>query len=387
MGLPLELLPYAENLYRRFPEEFLALGAPGLEQVFDLRPHGTWSRRLSETPTEKTVEITIRRWQMPTLAPWQALPPAQQPPACPLLGAGGATSTGWCSSGVSIAPQAAYAAAAGLPFTVPGQLGGMAIGGQLGQFQATPAVPAELPFGMPGPPGGQAAGPHQASQPLAPASSAPSLEDQAATLRLLRLEAALSELKPQIEALLAVPAAAAPAPAAPADVAPDGQTEPPRSAPLEGRNFSEPAGGKKQAQAATAVAAGAESQELRTRARQQRRPAEAEAAAPAETRTDSHELRSRRNMVSLQIRTTPPTQEQERVVPPAHPEVLKVNPDADSSEGQASADEPVAPASSGDGGKAREAERQRPRVNAVRVAPSATDPVSPRSPGRYSAWK
>mmetsp|Transcript_97019 Transcript_97019/g.250929 ORF Transcript_97019/g.250929 Transcript_97019/m.250929 type:complete len:515 (-) Transcript_97019:410-1954(-) len=93
MALPPELLLYAENFYRRFPEEFVALGAPGLEEVFDLRPTGTWSRRVLESPTEKTVEVTIRRWQPASLggpgAPYgqafaspQMLPqmPPQMPP-------------------------------------------------------------------------------------------------------------------------------------------------------------------------------------------------------------------------------------------------------------------------------------------------------------------
>jgi len=68
MGLPAELLQYAENLYRRFPEEFIALGMPGLEQVFDLRPDGTRTRRMSESCTEKSIEIKIRRW--PTTLFW-----------------------------------------------------------------------------------------------------------------------------------------------------------------------------------------------------------------------------------------------------------------------------------------------------------------------------
>mmetsp|Transcript_11105 Transcript_11105/g.30678 ORF Transcript_11105/g.30678 Transcript_11105/m.30678 type:complete len:273 (-) Transcript_11105:246-1064(-) len=74
MGLPRELLPYAENFFRRFPEEFIALGAPGLEDAFDLRPNSTWTRKILETPIEKTVEVTIRRWQTP-----YACPPGQLP--------------------------------------------------------------------------------------------------------------------------------------------------------------------------------------------------------------------------------------------------------------------------------------------------------------------
>jgi hypothetical protein len=74
MGLPVELLHYAENFYRRFPDEFVALGAPGLEELFDLRPTGgTLTRKISETPSERTVEITIRRWHMPSWPPPSAL--------------------------------------------------------------------------------------------------------------------------------------------------------------------------------------------------------------------------------------------------------------------------------------------------------------------------
>lgn len=65
MALPRELLQYAENLYRRFPEEFLALGAPGLEEVYDLRPNGTWSRCIQETTVEKIVEVKLQRWARP----------------------------------------------------------------------------------------------------------------------------------------------------------------------------------------------------------------------------------------------------------------------------------------------------------------------------------
>jgi len=77
MGLPPELLVCAENFYRRFPEEFIALGAPGLEEIFDLRLDGTRSRRISETPAEKTVQITIRRWPA-AMAIQAPMPPAPQ---------------------------------------------------------------------------------------------------------------------------------------------------------------------------------------------------------------------------------------------------------------------------------------------------------------------
>lgn len=62
MSLPPHLLVYAENIYRRFPEEFTALGKPGLEDVFDLRPEGPRLCRITETPLQKSVEVTIWRW-------------------------------------------------------------------------------------------------------------------------------------------------------------------------------------------------------------------------------------------------------------------------------------------------------------------------------------
>jgi len=80
MGFPHELLPFAENFYRRFPEEFVALGMPGLEQVYDLRTDGTRSRTFCETQTEKTIAITIHRWQAPHLPPPVAAPPPMQHP-------------------------------------------------------------------------------------------------------------------------------------------------------------------------------------------------------------------------------------------------------------------------------------------------------------------
>eukprot|EP00450_Noctiluca_scintillans_P013938 CAMPEP_0194509736 /NCGR_PEP_ID=MMETSP0253-20130528/40775_1 /TAXON_ID=2966 /ORGANISM="Noctiluca scintillans" /LENGTH=283 /DNA_ID=CAMNT_0039352921 /DNA_START=35 /DNA_END=886 /DNA_ORIENTATION=+ len=141
MALPLEFLPYAENLYRRFPEEFLALGAPGLEEVFDLRASGTRSRRILETPTEKTVEITFRRWQSPIVGPAPGLHPQA-----------------WL-------PQAAYPTHPGTAVSSP-QYAGVA--------QSPPAV-------------------------LAP----PAVDaDEQSTARLIRLESALAALKPQIEAVL-----------------------------------------------------------------------------------------------------------------------------------------------------------------------------------------
>jgi hypothetical protein len=58
MTLPDGLLIYAENIFRRFPEEFIALGCPNLEKEFDLK---NATRRLAETSGSKTVEICLHR--------------------------------------------------------------------------------------------------------------------------------------------------------------------------------------------------------------------------------------------------------------------------------------------------------------------------------------
>lgn len=78
MGLPHELLLYAENIFRRFPDVFTTLGAPGLEDVYDLRPNGTMSHCIEETPSGKTVLVKLerRQWACPSLAGWQSLGPA-----------------------------------------------------------------------------------------------------------------------------------------------------------------------------------------------------------------------------------------------------------------------------------------------------------------------
>ena len=58
MTLPDGLLIYAENIFRRFPEEFIALGSPNLENEFELK---NATRRLAQTSGSKTVEICLPR--------------------------------------------------------------------------------------------------------------------------------------------------------------------------------------------------------------------------------------------------------------------------------------------------------------------------------------
>lgn len=58
MGLPEGLLVYAENIFRRFPEEFIALGCPRLDEDYSL-PHAT--RRITDMGATKSFEITLRK--------------------------------------------------------------------------------------------------------------------------------------------------------------------------------------------------------------------------------------------------------------------------------------------------------------------------------------
>lgn len=167
MGLPHELLPFAENFYRRFPEEFVALGMPGLEQVFDLRPDGSRSRKISETNTEKKVEITIRRWQEPSLFP----PPVYHPSYSSLM------------APPSMHNQFMYGAQQSLPpYQWPPQVA------------PAPAMPRgsyDAAWSQ-----CQPRGPQPSAAPPADANST----EAQMTAQLTRLETALSMLKPQIEA-------------------------------------------------------------------------------------------------------------------------------------------------------------------------------------------
>lgn len=61
MVLSLELQSYAENIWRRFPEEFISLGAPTLENDFDMDEPGVWCHRVVDTASERLVEIKLPR--------------------------------------------------------------------------------------------------------------------------------------------------------------------------------------------------------------------------------------------------------------------------------------------------------------------------------------
>jgi len=60
MGLSPTLLDYAENIWRRFPEAFISLGLPQLEDLFVLN-EGNWSYRVVDTKWSKIVEIVLPR--------------------------------------------------------------------------------------------------------------------------------------------------------------------------------------------------------------------------------------------------------------------------------------------------------------------------------------
>jgi len=61
MGLSAELLQYAENVWRRFPEVFVSLGSPYFEEYFELYEDGSWHQRVIDTDTEKIIEIRLPR--------------------------------------------------------------------------------------------------------------------------------------------------------------------------------------------------------------------------------------------------------------------------------------------------------------------------------------
>jgi hypothetical protein len=259
MVLPLELVPYAENFYRRFPEEFVALGAPGLEEIYDLRPiGGTLTKKFSESLAERTVEITIRRWHH------------------------------------------------------------------------APSWPSSLHAH-----GGHSAGQAVASS-LTVAAATAAAEEQVSG-RLARLEAAVTSLQPQIEALLMAQMSAS------------------------------------RLAACTSATLGAGS------------IAQSGGLTAAKHNEETNKLQARRQISPLQIQTAPIGSDASKFA--SNSTVIKLDdgPTADNSKD-------VVKETTEDGIQEKEAkagDRQRPRisVNPLRIAPAPQDPASPRSPGRYSAWK
>lgn len=396
MVLPVELQPYAENLYRRFPEEFIALGMPGLEEVFDLRPRGTWSRRIAETPSEKTVEITIRRWTPGTVAAAagaiggpSSLGQHQVAPGFYPQNFGGGYflggSAGYPHHQQLGHPQTAYlqqlhqlqqqqlaAASVGLAGAVGTGLSSLGLPPSMQSFGQSPPPPhpAAAAPGFSDSHGLVAPAPQQA--PAAPPLQAtPAGLDEQTTQRLSRMESALTMLKPQIEAVLA------------------GQAQAKKQA-AGGTSSADHAAG---AQSPGGIGGGAEQA-----AGQQRGQGQA-GTEPVNT-----DLRNRRNLgrMQLQINTSPDdrprpqtttTQSVTMVAAAAANPSMAGGADV-AAAGAASPAVVAIPRSQSEGsslvaqGNAAGVERRRPGgVSTVRVAPSFMDPASPRSPGFYSAWK
>jgi len=288
MVLAPELLPFAENFYRRFPEEFIALGAPGLDQIYDLRIDGTRSRRMLETPTEKTVEITIRRHR--------GGPPPPQPPM-----------------GYGSPPWAAYPDASSQPMS-------MAFPRPWSPGAGPPQGFAGYGAGIPPPQAPQQA-PYQNHN-----SATPNPQEAQMASQLARLEGALAAMMPQVEAAM-------------------------RQNPQAG-----------------GVAP----------ANNQNGQGDANSRVRSSSISPSSPLRDRRKMASLQVQ--PP----HKVADPGH--VQPAEPAVKPLVIQTKA-EPKAVSKVEVPVPKIETKPEKPRINAVRMVPLATDPESPRSPGRYSAWK
>lgn len=288
MVLSPELLPFAENFYRRFPEEFIALGMPGLEQVFDLRPDGSRSRRILETPAEKTVEITLRRWQPPPMPPIHPsycsaqqhgpLPPMMQHGAYPMVG--------------------------GSPPSMPYPAGGMGMG-------PPPHQPAH---GFP--PAENSSQAHMASQ-------------------LARLEAALCTMMPHVEAAMAGRAKTQ-------------ELSPPGTAKRDGTPVS-PLRERR----------GLASMRVAPPVHKHKEAAVASATAPSQS-------------------FAPPEE-------PAAEPVEQVS--IGLTKGLAEQVQPASHRDSQSPTNRMTRNANRPTINVVRMVPDADDPESPRSPGRFSAWK
>lgn len=62
MSLPPEMMhTYAENIWHRFPEVFLSLGSPAVDECFEPSHSGRWHRRVVDSPEGKLVEVFLPR--------------------------------------------------------------------------------------------------------------------------------------------------------------------------------------------------------------------------------------------------------------------------------------------------------------------------------------
>lgn len=283
----------------------MALGAPNLEEIYDLRPNGTWSKKMVESSAEKTIEITMRRWSAGN--PY-AGPPTMVSPY--------AMHGGFAAAPPQAVWSSANAAAAAARYT-QGVTGGVAA--------SVPPVPT----------------PSNTSQVQA--------LDEQANQRLGRLESALLALKPQIEAMVAIQS---------------------KQLTASSNNLPAPRG---------TIAMGV---------------CQSPTADKAE---DAPELRLRRNLDKLQINTAPGDKAGGRQATAAQPlqplqpqpQPVPVQPPKES-----------APSPNHQAEVPDEAEKSVRSLKVSRLTVeiplrtpgeiplrSSTDPQSPRSPGRFSAWK
>eukprot|EP00927_Polykrikos_kofoidii_P005912 TRINITY_DN12377_c0_g1_i1.p1 TRINITY_DN12377_c0_g1~~TRINITY_DN12377_c0_g1_i1.p1 ORF type:complete len:810 (+),score=133.77 TRINITY_DN12377_c0_g1_i1:90-2519(+) len=56
-----ELQGYAENIWRRFPEVFISLGSPDVEDYYDLGEDTSWYHKVTQTKSQKVIEIILPR--------------------------------------------------------------------------------------------------------------------------------------------------------------------------------------------------------------------------------------------------------------------------------------------------------------------------------------
>lgn len=336
MVLAGELLLYAENFYRRFPEEFVSLGMPGLEEVFDLRTHGTKSRRISETPTEKTVEITIRRWQVPVMPSAMAYLPqsAYILPGTYDQQGRSMLSTSWPRSSWLQDPTMSMS------------------------FGALPMATAQTVLPT-------AQWPAQAQ----PMSANANVDDTYAAAQLSRLESAIMMLKPQVEAALANQAQ---------------QQAQPDHAQAQAQTFA-----KAQPEAEVQLHTSPLLLPQPLSQSQSQHPVASDSRFPRDLSPESP-LRERRRLASLSIVKPEKGVAKGAVV---HSVPVKELPKSSSEPALLSESRPQTGAGGATGSQTTTAQRtsskeaSRPSaVNCVRVAASILDPESPRSPGKYSAW-
>lgn len=343
MVLAGELLLYAENFYRRFPEEFVALGMPGLEEVFDLRTHGTKSRRISETPTEKTVEITIRRWQAPVMPPAMAYLPQSAHKLQGTYDQQGICMPGTYEQQGRCMPSTSWPR----PCWLQDPMMSMS-------FDALPMATAQTVL------------------PSQPMSANANGDDTYAAAQLSRLESAIMMLKPQVEAALANHAQ--------------------QQAQAAHSQAQAQTLGKAQPEADVQLQQSPQSPLLQPQPQPQSQPQQPVASDSHFPRDLSPEspLRERRRLASLSIVKPEKGVAKGAVV---HSVPVKELPKSNSDPAMLSETRPQTVAGGASGSHTMTAQRtsskeaSRPSaVNCVRVAASILDPESPRSPGKYSAW-